>query len=177
MRSKSMSILDEFNNLNYTGDDSTSSNIKIYLNLRDNDCFDFSCFDDENPRLLYGIEEIFVDYIDAKTEDLNEADIRELLDNNDFTDTEGTYMLIDHFDGDLSFIRSHEQLVEASRLFALQDFLTDSIYEWKCEFKEELSIRFNKLFTLWRKRRDRKRKETLDKLPIHCLENLISSYL
>ena len=172
-----MSILDEFNNIHYTGGDCTSSNIKIYLNLRDNDCFDFSCYDDENPRLLYGIEEIFVDYIEAKTEDLNEVEIWELLDNNDFTDSEGIYMLIDHHDGNLSFISSHEQLVKASRLFALQDFLRDSIYEWKCEFKEELSISFNKFITLWKNRRDRKRKETLDKLPIHCLENLISSYL
>ena len=78
-----MSILDEFNDLHYTGDEPTSSNIKIFLNLRDNDYFDFSCFDDENPR-LYGIEEIFVDYINAKTEDLPEAIIWDLLDNNNF---------------------------------------------------------------------------------------------
>jgi len=172
-----MSILDEFNDIHYTGSDCTASNIKIYLNLRDNDCFDFSCFDDENPRLLYGIEEIFVDYIEAKTEDLNEAQIWELLDYNVFTEAEAIYMLLDHYDGNLSFISSHEQLVKASTMFALQDMLRDSIYEWMCEFEEELSIRFNKLITLWKNRRDRKRKEVLDKLPIYCLENLISSYL
>ncbi len=172
-----MSILDEFNDIHYTGGGWTASNIKIYLNLRDNDCFDFSCFDDENPRLLYGIEEIFVDYIEAKTEDLNEAQIWELLDYNVFTEAEAIYMLLDHHDGNLSFISSHEQLAKASTMFALQYMLRDSIYEWKCEFEEELSIRFNKLITLWKNRRDRKRKETLDKLPIHCVENLISSYL
>ena len=168
-----MSILDEFNDFHYTGE-CTQSNIKIFLNLRDNDYFDFGGYDSD--KLLYRIEELFVDYINRETEDLNEADIRELLD--DFTDSECIFMLIDHLGGDLSFISSHEQLVKASRLFALQDMLQDSIYDWKCEFEVDLGIRFNKLITLWKNRRYRKKiKETLDKLPIHSLEHLISSYL
>jgi len=172
-----MSILDEFNDIYYNGE-CTESNIKVYLNLRDNDYFDFSCFDDENPRLLYGIEEIFVDYINTQTEDLNEANIWELLVNvPDFTDSLAIYMLLDYLNGDLSFITSHEHLVRTSRLFALQDFLEDSIYEWKCEFEEELSIRFNKLFTLWRKRRDRKRKEIVDSLTIHSVQDIVIGYL
>lgn len=171
-----MSILEQFNDLYYTGE-CTESNIKIYLNLRDNDYFDFSCFDDENPRLLYGIEEIFVDYINRETEDLSEADIWDLLDNRDFTDSQAIYMLIDHLNGDLSFISSHYHLVRASRLFALQDMLQDSIYEWKSEFEKELSIRFNKLITHWRNRRDRKRKEIVDSLKIHCVKDDVLGYL
>lgn len=169
-----MSILDEFNDLHYTGK-CTESNIKIFLNLRDNDYFDFGGYDSD--KLLYRIEEIFVDYINSQTEDLNEANIWDLLDNNDFTDSQGIYMLIDHLDGDLSFISSHEQLVRASRLFALQDFLQDSIYDWKCEFEVDLAMRFNKLITLWRKRRDRKRKEIVDSLKIHCVQDVVIGYL
>lgn len=169
-----MSILDEFNDLHYTGE-CTGCNIKIYLNLRDNDYFDFGGYDSD--KLLYRIEEIFVDYINRESEDLNEANIWDLLDDNDFTDSQGIYMLIDHLDGDLSFIRSHEHLVRASRLFALQDMLQDSIYEWKSEFEVLLSIRFNKLFTLWKKRRDRKRKEIVDSLKIHCVKDEVLGYL
>ena len=169
-----MSILDEFNDLHYTGE-CTESNIKIFLNLRDNDYFDFGGYDSD--KLLYRIEEIFVDYINAKTEDLNGYNMWDLLDNNDFTDSQAIYMLIDYLDGDLSFIRSHEHLVTSSRLFALQDMLQDSIYEWKCEFEVELSIRFNKLITLWKNRRDRKRKEIVDSLKIHSVQDVVIGYL
>ncbi len=170
-----MSILDEFNDLHYTGE-STESNIKIFLNLRDNGYLDFSGIDEY--KLLYRIEELFVDYINRETEDLNEANTWDLLDNQyGFTESLGIYMLLDHLDGDLSFISSHEQLVRASMLFALQDFLQDSIYEWKCEFEAELSIRFNKFITLWRKRRDRKRKEIVDSLKIHCVQDVVMGYL
>jgi len=169
-----MSILDEFNDICYTGE-CTESNIKIFLNLRDNDYFDFGGYDSD--KLLYRIEEIFVDYINAKTEDLNGYNMWDLLDNNDFTDSQGIYMLLDHRDGDLSFISSHDQLVSASRLFALQDMLQDSIYEWKSEFEEELGIRFNKLITLWRNRRDRKRKEIVDSLKIHSVQDVVIGYL
>lgn len=170
-----MSILDEFNDLHYTGE-CTESYIDIFLNLRDNDYFDFGGYDSD--KLLYRIEEIFVDYINAKTEDLNEATIWDLLDNQyGYTDSLGIYMLMSHLDGDLSFISSHEHLVRASRLFALQDFLQDTIYEWKCEFETELSIRFNKFITLWKNRRDRKRKEIVDSLKIHCVKDEVLGYL
>ena len=169
-----MSILDEFNDLYYTGEP-TESNIKIFLNLRDNESFDFSGIDEDN--LLYRIEELFLDYINRETEDLSEADIWDLLDNRDFTDSQAIYMLIDHLNGDLSFISSHYHLVRASRLFALQDMLQDSIYEWKSEFEKELSIRFNKLITHWRNRRDRKRKEIVDSLKIHCVKDDVLGYL
>lgn len=172
-----MSILDEFNDLHYTGDEPTSSNIKIFLNLRDNGSFDFSGIDDDN--LLYRIEELFLDYIYRETEDLPEASVWELLDTGDFTDSQAIYMYIDDLEDltQLAFMMNHEQLVKASRMFALQDMLRDSIYAWKSEFEEELSIRFNKLFTLWKNRRDRKRKEIVDSLKIHCVKDVVIGYL
>ena len=152
-----MTVLDEFNELNYTGE-STDSNIKILLNLRENGYLGDDGFEVEDliPEGCWcGLEEMFKEYINYKTEDLDEGDVWDLLDKEDFTDSQGIYMMLEEF-GDLSFITSHDHLVRASRLFALQYVLREDIDEWRLELKEELDIRFNKLTTLWKTRRDRK---------------------
>ena len=172
-----MSILEQFNDLYYTGEQPTASNIQIFLNLRDNESFDFSGIDEYN--LLYRIEELFLDYIYRKTEDMPEYNIWDLLDDNDVTDSLAIYMYIDDSEDltQLAFITSHEQLVNASRMFALQDMLRDSIGIWKLDFEEELSIRFNKFITLWKNRRDKNRKEVLDSLKIHSVQDVVIGYL
>ncbi len=145
-----MTILDEFNDFHYTGE-STASKIKILLNLKKNDYLDYDYwgwvnFDFDN------LEDIFVDYINRESDDLNEGDVWDLLDKEDFTDSQAIYMLLEEMDWNLSFITSHDHLVRASRLFALQEQLRESIDEWKWELKEELDIRFNKLIALWKTR-------------------------
>jgi len=145
-----MTILDEFNEFHYTGE-STDSNIKILLNLKENDYLDYDYwgwvnFDFDN------LEDIFVDYINRETEELNEENVRDLLDKDDLFDTQAIYMLLEENDWNLSFITSHYHLIKVSRLFALQEQLRESIDEWKWELKKELDIRFNKLIALWKTR-------------------------
>jgi len=141
-----MTILDEFNDFHYDGE-STDSNIKILLNLRENEYLDFGDYGFEFDDLV----DIFVDYINRETEEFNQSDVWDLLDRDDFTDSQAIYMMLEEF-GDLSFITSHYHLVRASRLFALRQQLHENIYEWKLELEQEIDSRFNKLIALWKKK-------------------------
>lgn len=144
-----MTVLDEFNELNYTGE-STDSNIKILLNLREggylnDEDWGWVNYDFDN------LEEIFTDYINREIEELNEGDVWDLLDKEDFTDSQAIYMMLQELE-DLSFITNHDHLVRTSRLIALQYVLREDIDEWRLKLKDELDVRFNKLIALWKKK-------------------------
>ena len=171
-----MSYLDDFNDLHYSGDECTAYPVKIYLDLKDNDYFDFSGIDDECIFDNY-FEDILTDYIYRETEDLTQSNIMDIIGRRTYSDTMAIFMLIDTLDGEFSFIRSHDQLIKTARFSFLQEKLKDGIFEFKLEIEEQLGNTFNKLITLWRKRRDRKRKEIVDSLKIHSVQDVVIGYL
>jgi len=126
------------------------------------------------------IEENMIDWIRQYIEDISYQEKEELLNES----SDGGYC-ISHYIfemynelGSVDWCKTGIQLKRASIHFALERVLIEDCRTyWIPKLEKCLGKEFTKLKRLWRDRRDRKRKETLDKLPIYCLENLISSYL
>ncbi len=179
MRSKSMDSFTKFFNETTQTDWGNDMLLSAY-----HECFiydkSWSLLDGKYYSSLDTIEENMIDWIRAYIEDISYQEKEELLNES----SDGGYC-ISHYifemyneQGDIDWCDSGLQLKRASIHFALEKVLIEDCRTyWIPNLEKCLGKEFTKLQRLWRDRRDRKRKETLNKLPIHCVENLISSYL
>jgi len=128
----------------------------------------------------YNLSSFITDFIG----DLNPSDQYELLCNNsvdgEYDVYQGVFRFLEEEGGTLikNGINSRNGLEVMVTEYNCREQILDNLYDiWIPQFEEALVERVNKLKDLWRKRRLIKRKEIIEKLPIHSVRHLVMGYL
>jgi hypothetical protein len=170
-----------------TGEDyeDTGSLIKLYLNIVENnncgvngdDLNDMGGYLDELP--FYTIN----NFIETETTDEMEYNghVEDLLEYSDYSTERRYFKYLQAHRGQLEnilILSDNSSLFEnAVSLWSVQDQLQTELHDWNDDLREEISDKINILITYWKEKRNRKRKQLINKLKIHSVEHLVLAYL
>ena len=161
----------------------TGSLIKLYLNIvENNDCnadIDYiESIDEIDEIAFYTID----NYIEIKTTDemtIN-GHLEDLQEFNHLTTERSYWLFLQNNRGNLENMMANlmsADLESAVELWSCQDQLRTELNYWNDDLIEEISDKINILITYWREKRNRKRKQLINKLKIHSVEHLVMAYL
>ena len=158
----------------------TGSIIKLYLNIvENNNCKYRPTFAEDILDIAY---QSITDFIETTTTD--EIDdyghVDDLLEFNDFSTERKYFKYLQYHRGTLENIMARYNSVElenAVNLWIVQDQLTDELDAFNDELLREIGEKLNILSRYWKEKRNRKRKQLINKLKIHSVEHLVLSYL
>lgn len=158
----------------------TGSLIKLYLNIvENNDCKYRPTFAEDILDIAY---QSITDFIETATTDEmeNNGHVEDYLEFNDFSTERKYFKYLQYHRGELENIMALYNSVElenAVNLWIVQDQLTDELDAFNDELLREIGEKLNILSRYWKEKRNRKRKQLINKLKIHSVEHLVLSYL